>query len=614
MDAKDAQLWRLEKEVQHLRDKINAMAEVLEDNENVIEALRHEVSSKDEVVSVLKETLEVNRRRAFSIAPLPSPTELELSKTDLRENKPLSTPVEQDCFREAVEVELSKEIGGFEFDSPSVRESNTAFDLLSKRTYEHDKKINKLAEASQKAAKAHSLAFREPCAELYKDEEYLLGDTLQEVLREVGATFEEISLDTMHLSSSIASLCFAVRDAGSGAKKDREAAKAAMSKVEGVYDKALERLNKPKQRTKSQFTALREEFWVAKEALEVQRLATFLSSREHAMRMRLDVCRRCSESYYQVLEHHRSAANTLDLYENSFEILSTILANTQKASVMQLQQEGSLLEANLRSSLVTEKVAFDEETSQTLAVLPNEDGGGVEWRGKKWEREGYLQKQSSGLIKTWSTHLYKIRDGVFWYVRDTGEESSKVQLELCNVKPYAKDLTCFEVRAPSMKKPQRLKAASKEEAAAWIESFECAIEHKLAGGGDVEILTHEEEILRGVAGNDVCCDCGSPAPEWASINLGCLICLECSGIHRSLGVHISKVQSLRLDTKSWTQEMLNGMCQIGNEALNGAYGASLASKPSATSSRAEKEAYIEAKYRDQGWWHRAGFIAPDESP
>ena len=36
-------------------------------------------------------------------------------------------------------------------------------------------------------------------------------------------------------------------------------------------------------------------------------------------------------------------------------------------------------------------------------------------------------------------------------------------------------------------------------------------------------------------------------PDWASINLGILVCIECSGIHRSLGVHVSKVRSLTLD-------------------------------------------------------------------
>lgn len=76
-----------------------------------------------------------------------------------------------------------------------------------------------------------------------------------------------------------------------------------------------------------------------------------------------------------------------------------------------------------------------------------------------------------------------------------------------------------------------------------------------------------EVELRQMKGNSVCCDCQtSNSPAWASISYGILICLECSGIHRGLGVHISFVRSVAMD--SWSQKQILAMKVGGNSKLN----------------------------------------------
>ena len=66
--------------------------------------------------------------------------------------------------------------------------------------------------------------------------------------------------------------------------------------------------------------------------------------------------------------------------------------------------------------------------------------------------------------------------------------------------------------------------------------------------------------------NLVCVDCPMRLPRWASLNLGIFMCTNCSGIHRGLGVHISRVRSTQLD--KWTPEQVGVMERMGNVRAN----------------------------------------------
>ncbi|KAF6171143.1 hypothetical protein GIB67_012217 [Kingdonia uniflora] len=86
------------------------------------------------------------------------------------------------------------------------------------------------------------------------------------------------------------------------------------------------------------------------------------------------------------------------------------------------------------------------------------------------------------------------------------------------------------------------------------------------------------DVLRRVCGNNTCADCGAPNPDWASLNLGVLICIECSGVYHNLGVHISKVRSLTLDMKVWEPSIISLLQSLGNTYANSIWEESLLSR------------------------------------
>ncbi|KAF3904072.1 hypothetical protein ABW21_db0202960 [Orbilia brochopaga] len=99
--------------------------------------------------------------------------------------------------------------------------------------------------------------------------------------------------------------------------------------------------------------------------------------------------------------------------------------------------------------------------------------------------------------------------------------------------------------------------------------------------------------------NSSCADCGSQVKtEWVSINLGIVLCIECSGIHRSLGTHISKIRSLTLDVNSFTPDLTELLVKIGNKTANSVWEARLDSKdkPTPTASREARLKFITSKY------------------
>ncbi|KAJ6966535.1 ADP-ribosylation factor GTPase-activating protein AGD5 [Populus alba x Populus x berolinensis] len=118
-----------------------------------------------------------------------------------------------------------------------------------------------------------------------------------------------------------------------------------------------------------------------------------------------------------------------------------------------------------------------------------------------------------------------------------------------------------------------------------------------------ELNARHRKILEGLLKlpeNRECADCKAKGPRWASVNLGIFICMQCSGIHRSLGVHISKVRSATLDT--WLPEQVAFIQSMGNERANSYWEADLPPNYD----RVGIENFIRAKYEEKRWVSKDG--------
>ncbi|NWS20930.1 ARAP3 protein, partial [Pachyramphus minor] len=149
----------------------------------------------------------------------------------------------------------------------------------------------------------------------------------------------------------------------------------------------------------------------------------------------------------------------------------------------------------------------------------------------------------------------------------------------------------FELITPS--KTFSFMAESEQEKREWMEALQEAIAEMLY---DYEVA---EKIWSNKA-NKYCADCWAQSPDWASINLCVVICKQCAGQHRSLGSNISKVQSLKLDTSVWSNEIVQLFIVLGNDRANRFWAARLPVSEAIhpDSSAEQRREFISRKYRE----------------
>ncbi|CAF0993892.1 unnamed protein product [Adineta ricciae] len=274
-------------------------------------------------------------------------------------------------------------------------------------------------------------------------------------------------------------------------------------------------------------------------------------------------------------------------------------------------------------------------SQQSLSSSPSVPTPGVEL-----SKEGYLFKRSHNKFKTWSRRWFTIRDGQLLYMKrhngnssnDSSSQSQTPQsimvpdLRLCTVRPVNDNDRRFVFEILSPNSSHLLQADSQTQCEHWINSLQLAISNSFKSSNGAmqnsvssspktlyddnsntlltekvklkqQMIKDKIEYVRSLPGNGKCCDCDADVPEWASINLGILLCLNCGGAHRGLGVSLSKVRSLHMDT--WDLETLLVMSELGNTVVNEIYEVNLSSeipKPTAETDAIARRAFIEAKY------------------
>ncbi|XP_034619514.1 arf-GAP with SH3 domain, ANK repeat and PH domain-containing protein 1 isoform X1 [Trachemys scripta elegans] len=319
----------------------------------------------------------------------------------------------------------------------------------------------------------------------------------------------------------------------------------------------------------------------------------------------VDLLQNLIKYYHAQCNFFQDGLKTADKLKQYIEKLAADLYNIKQTQDEEKKQLTALRDLIKSSLQLDQKEARRDSQSRQGGYSMHQLQGNKEYGS---EKKGYLLKKSDGLRKVWQRRKCTVKNGILTISHATSNrQPAKLNLLTCQVKPNAEDKKSFDLI--SHNRTYHFQAEDEQEYIAWISVLTNSKEEALnmafrgeqsTGENSLEDLTKAiiDDIQR-LPGNEVCCDCGSPDPTWLSTNLGILTCIECSGIHREMGVHISRIQSLELD-KLGTSELLLAK-NVGNNCFNDIMEGSLPSpspKPTPSSDMTARKEYITAKYVD----------------
>ncbi|XP_033109132.1 arf-GAP with SH3 domain, ANK repeat and PH domain-containing protein 2-like isoform X3 [Anneissia japonica] len=304
------------------------------------------------------------------------------------------------------------------------------------------------------------------------------------------------------------------------------------------------------------------------------------------------------EFFHAQSNFYQEGSKTVETFRNYMETLSS---QVQKIKTEQDEEKRNLqsLRTLLKGSLTT-SLGRDPQQGYALHQLETDVSHGT-------TKDGFLHKKAEKGMRLYQKRRCIVKDGYLSIAHSTStKDPVKLNLLTCQVKPSKEEASKKYFDLVARDRTYHFMAETEEEATEWISVLNNSKKNALevVFDGDTKKNSLQEltqnivtEITK-LNGNNTCCDCNSEDPKWLSTNLGILTCIECSGIHREMGVHISRVQSLELDRLTTAQLVIAR--NMGNATFNEVFEGSLQldMKPTKASTMEVRKNFIQAKYID----------------